>query len=645
MTLSSKETTFCSLAILKVDLDEGRRDYIGYFENFVVHLLSTKRPSPVTDAEISKMFEEEFGLKLPERAAQLVLRRLVKQGYLVREHGVYEICGELPKVDLSSKRSAAIENINRVYKGLKRFAQEKFELQWGDVDVTEALLSFLGTFAVDCLRAYVFNTALPEMPNSLPKNQYVVGRYISQLHHDKHEDYECVIILVKGQMFSNALICPDLEGLEKDFQVVTFYLDTSVVLSALDLQGIEKYESISSILELIKRLRGTIAVFAHTLNEVDTILSFAEHNIDNVQISNPVLIEIRQAGLKRGDITLLRERIPEKLKEIGVLPRSTPKYIKDFQISESEMEEALQRGVGYQNPRALAHDINSVRSIYALREGSVPKRLEDTTAVLVTTNNLFSKAAFEVGKTHNSTKEVSSVITDYSLANVAWLKAPLEAPDLPTKELMAACYAAMEPSRSLWDRYLTELDAMKAAGTLTPDDHALLRVSGVAVDELMNLTLGDEEALTRQLIPKVLARVKAELSKEHETIMAGVTQAHEKTQREKQSLERSRDFTRTRFRQASRVLAYVVTGFLSIFALFVLVSGAAASTNWTGAWFQNSPILASVFNFGVGAAAIWAVVNWICGLTFIELYRRIKNWFEVRILAQLNKWFLDESGD
>jgi hypothetical protein len=100
--------------------------------------------------------------------------------------------------------------------------------------------------------------------------------------------------------------------------------------------------------------------------------------------------------------------------------------------------------------------------------------LEDSAAVFVTSNSSLAKAAWEVGKNHNSSKEVSSVITDYSLANVAWLKAPLGAPDLPTKELVAICYAAMEPSAALWGRYLEEIERLEASGDISPDDHAVL---------------------------------------------------------------------------------------------------------------------------------------------------------------------------
>src|SRR5690606_8746221 len=104
-------------------------------------------------------------------------------------------------------------------------------------------------------------------------------------------------------------------------------------------------------------------------------------------------------------------------------------------------EGVLKDEVSYHNPRAKEDDINSVRSIYVLRSGTTPRNVEHAKAVLVTSNSGFAQAAFGYGKNHEESREVSSVITDFSLANMAWLKAPLGAPSLPMTEVIAFSYA------------------------------------------------------------------------------------------------------------------------------------------------------------------------------------------------------------
>jgi len=46
-----------------------------------------------------------------------------------------------------------------------------------------------------------------------------------------------------------------------------------------------------------------------------------------------------------------------------------------------------------------------------LRRNVEPARLEDAVAILVTQIKLFSTVAFQFGRTHSGTKEVTSVIT------------------------------------------------------------------------------------------------------------------------------------------------------------------------------------------------------------------------------------------
>ena len=122
---------------------------------------------------------------------------------------------------------------------------------------------------------------------------------------------------------------------------------------------------------------------------------------------------------------VLSGQIDEKLKDARIDVINTPRYIENFQIDETAFEKALDDEVSYFNPRAKEYDINSVRSIYVLRAHTSPTIVERSKAALVTSNAAFSRAAFQYGQRYEASREVSSVITDFSLANMAWLKAPL----------------------------------------------------------------------------------------------------------------------------------------------------------------------------------------------------------------------------
>jgi hypothetical protein len=88
---------------------------------------------------------------------------------------------------------------------------------------------------------------------------------------------------------------------------------------------------------------------------------------------------------------------------------------------------------------------------------------------------------------------------------------------------MAACYAALEPPAELWNDYINEIDKLQSLGTISADDHQLLRYSQPARTALMNLTGGVEQAFSSRTIHEILARmkadVKAEVLSEHEVLL------------------------------------------------------------------------------------------------------------------------------
>jgi len=74
----NSSSTLTSLAMLKVTIDQGG-DYLDYLKPFVLHVLSKYRPSPIIDSKIKEFIIKEFGLEIPERTIQIVLKPLLSK--------------------------------------------------------------------------------------------------------------------------------------------------------------------------------------------------------------------------------------------------------------------------------------------------------------------------------------------------------------------------------------------------------------------------------------------------------------------------------------------------------------------------------------------------------------------------------------
>ena len=216
------------------------------------------------------------------------------------------------------------------------------------------------------------------------------------------------------------------------------------------------------------------------------------------------------------------------------------------------------------------------------------------------------------------THQVSSVVTDFSLGNVAWLKAPLSSPQLPTNEIMAACYAAMDPSSALWGRYMSEIDRLEKSGTGTPRDHELLRSSLRAREELMNLTLGSDVEFTDQTVPAILEKITAEIKGEEaekrkaEAVLRSVVEA--KLAVAETAIDRHRGRLADEARRFGRRWANAAFWAMSVaFAAVTFWQLIGPSFQWD--WPLPLRVAVSVF---LAAATAWSIYAGATGRTFID---------------------------
>lgn len=652
--LVQQNLTLTSLAILKVDIDERYRNYIDYLVQFVLSVLASHRPEFVTDTKVAELLEKDFGLLVPTKGVQHVLRRLVRDGHVRKEHDVFYPASILPDFGIETKRIDAAVRIQRVYDALCKFSSSvQVDLVWSDADASKAILGFLGRFSVECLKSYVFNTALPRVPDTDSKELYLVSRFLLHCNENDRALFEDFIVLVKGQMYANALTCPDLESLEKKFDRVTFYLDTPLILNLIGLQGESLRQAAEELVGLVRDLRGSLGVFFHTIEETRGVLRYAAQNFDNPHTTSKILREMRNGGISLSDLLIFIDQLPEKLESFHVRVKPVPEYESEFQIDETTFQNVLEDEIYYHRDHAIRNDINSVRSIYVLRRGVSPARLEDAVAVFVTPNSALARVAFELGKTHNSSKEVSSVITDYSLANVAWLKAPMKRPLLPEKETMAFCYAALEPNKELFRKYVEMMGQLRSAGNISEKDHAILRLSPIAQRELMDFTLGDEGALTGSGMKEILDRIKESLIEEQKKLAAQertiienqladakdvlaqqINKGHLSEGEKEKLLKEKFNVVQTAYRRASLISKGITIFLMACFSALLLIGGFASAGLVTSAS-VNVPILKKLVPFLVGLVVFWGWYSWLTGKTVGGLTQQFEHAITLRIFTWL----------
>ena len=613
--------TLTSLAILKVAVDQGR-NYLDYLRPFILQVLVDHRPDPITNDVVSNHIREQFGLEIPKRTVEIVLKRISRNHAIEKKDHVYQITGDLPDPQITARQIEAKHHIDTVVSGLQQFSQDGAKPISSPEDAVLAVCAFLARFDVTCLRAYLQGTAIPRIEGTHQTDIVLVSEYVQHVQRTAPEQFDSFLILVQGHMLANALMCPDLDNASQTYKKVTFYLDTPLLIQGLGLEGESRQSALYELIDLLSKLESKVAAFSHSRQELHGVLHSAADHLDSPDARAPIVREARKRGTTRSDLLLLAESIDDKLSEAGIVMEDTPRYIEALQIDETVFEQILEDEVSYLNPRAKEYDINSVRSIYAIRGNRLAPSLEKARAVFVTSNTAFARAAWEYGKQHESSQDVSVVISDFSLANMAWLKAPMGALAIPKNQLLALSYAALEPSSELLGKFMTEIDRLESRGDITARDHQLLRSSPLVYSELMHLTLGEDTALTTETVMQTLEYVSKAIRKEESERLTEEQEAHQKTRDTLKSQQiHNQEITRNLYWQClrnARVLAWISSGVTGIMLVVGLFAGLGLRS--------TAPIIGWGLTGGsMIALALLTLANLVDGSNVRHLHEWVKN--------------------
>ena len=623
------QNTLTSLAYLNLQL--GReRDYFDYLRPFVLQAAVDNRRLPVTVQLVRAAISDGFGLELPVRTVELVLRRVARSHSFELANGVYRVPSTLTSPGLHGKISEAGRHIGAVLKGLREFSTSTPRPVLDDEDATQCVLAFLAKFSVTCLRAFLQGTAIPAVDDERYSRVVLVSDYVRHIEAADPGAFESFVVVVKGHMLANALLCPDHKGVVKNYGKVTFFLDTPFLVDLLGHQGDENRAAAAELFNLLLRLEGRVALFSHSRDELERVLLAAAEYVERPEGSGGIVFAARRSGMRRPDLLLRAERLDEELRGLGLKVVETPGPIEERQIDELGLEEIIRDEVlRYRNPNALEDDVKSVRSIFVLRAGRPAPSVERCRAVLVTTNGAFARAAWQYGGRFESAEDVSSVITDFSLANLAWLKTPMEAADIPATQVLAFSYAALEPSREFLESWLEEVDRLGEKGEISERDHQLLRSSPHVYPELMRLTLGRKKELSSAAVTGTLSHVVAQIRGEDAERLRSEINAREQAERELRNAKDWERFIKARIEGRCRRKARLWARVVSLLAGAVVMVGTVGPTlKWGGDW---AGWIAGTVGVLLG---LLTVGNLLFGATVVKLHQRVQEWLLGRLLRR-----------
>jgi hypothetical protein len=250
--------------------------------------------------------------------------------------------------------------------------------------------------------------------------------------------------------------------------------------------------------------------------------------------------------------------------------------------------------------------------------------IEEAKALLVTNN----AALVRVVGDFFPREPVCPAITDFTLANLLWIKAPLAAPALPRKRVVADAYAAMQPDERLWRAIIAEANKLLDSGQINAGEYYLFRSSLHLKQMVAEATLGDEGLLTQGTVIDLLKKEKA-------MIREDADRARDEAQDRVSKLQAEKDEHTMRLATSARRLAETVMTTVRILAMLPLCFGAIAVVASTPPSF-----------LGRVGAAFGALVQ-VLGVIEIstgKFARRLLDKLETKVFERRLEWLLGHYG-
>jgi transposase-like protein len=509
-----EQNPLLTYAILTVN-DSHNKDYYDNFVPFIKETLRKSSSEIVSANEVKEKLMTLFNLNLPINVVNTILKkRLRPKGYLKFENRQFKLNYErLNDSTFEEKRLKMLEKHEKLILDLISFTEKQYKLEvdstWAEVTIKNFIDSHQVKILEESINKNSFN--IPEKNSN--KDFIIVSHFIKQLQAQNSVTYDYLIDILKGNMLSNAIYFTEPNMISAHFKGTEIYFDTSFIIYALGLAGDARKEPCSELLSMLKESKAILRCFRHNVDEIIGILEWNKNMLTSLKPDiHGTINYFIEKGYGKSEIERIIYGLDNEIKEkLNIKIIEEVSYSEhEFVISESDLEQFLASKIKYPRPNALEKDLKSISSIMRLRRGKKSLHIEDCRALFVTTNYNLSISVRDYFFNEELPKLIPPVLHDSVITNLVWLKNPSRAPELPSKRLIAECYAASSPKEHLWERYIETLKILEKTHKITTKDLVTLRYTQGARSLLVEKTLGEEDAITIGTVKDILKQIKNE---------------------------------------------------------------------------------------------------------------------------------------
>lgn len=505
-----EQSTLASYAILKVNWEQPeRKDYLDNFVLIIAEAICHLSSDIISLSDLQSQIKTRFGFEIPQNTINSLLKRVRKQGYINVANGVYrKDVKKLGELNFRAIQQSVIQSHESLIRGIIGFVSANYETNWTHEDAENALEEYLQENQIRLLNDLVEQ----KVSHTEATTQYMVAKYIEHLQISQSSELDFLETVIKGNMLANSIFLTEPGTYQRKFKNTRVFFDTSLVIFALGYAGEPRKWPVIELIDLLKNYGAQLEVFRHSLDEIIGILSACAEVIRRRRFEDsygPSIEYFIENGFSETDVMMFIENLEFDLANLGLAVVDKPPYDEyENVIDEEAYCEYLKEHIAYSKERPLERDKDSIAAVLRFRRGQTYISIEECRALFVTSNTNLAYSTRDYPDFNFQAGTASLAITDYELTNLVWLKDPSLSPNLPRRRLIAASYASIQPSDSLWTKYLQTIKSLENNRKISSDQYYILRHSIQAKSELMEKTRGNEKVFTEGTVDEILDSVE-----------------------------------------------------------------------------------------------------------------------------------------
>jgi len=638
--------TITSLAILKVNWDCRRKDYIENFVPFLINLIDKKNYNIIDAHIICSDFKEEYGLIIPYHPMITIINRARKQGYIKRGNGAFMPTRvKINKQNFSVVSEEQLENINRIISEFIIYSKEIFNNDLKTEDAENIFLTYLKEKDIEILFATQSQTVIPIPDNkNMNTRKFLINSFIKYIYESKPLDFKLIVDITVGHVLASTLLYNgNFTKFQGKLKKNNIYFDTNFIFRLLGLEGKEREDAYIILIEILLKEQVNLFIFQHTYDEILGILNtclkrMGDGNLNSIKAGSALDYFI-QNNYKESDIEIFINKIPDILKKYKIVKTDTPdpdKY-RNYQIDEKKLQEFIINIYKGDHPNfderekdfTIQKDIKSISSVYILRRGKKPLNIKEANYIFVTTNNNLALANKEFEISEEKDKFYIPVcLTDILLGTLIWLQRPTEVQQINEKKLIAECCAALQPNNELISKLIQQIEKLKNDKKISKDDYFLLKNSRVARNLLGEKTMGDPANFTNQTPEEILEEIKKESNHKY----FEEKKEHEKTRMELKKIKGENEEKIKNTSKKAEIVADYSSKIIYIFFAFMAITGVVLSIIPDFVIKHPYIIIFIILSYLLG------LIDLILGLNIKDIRNIAKDYVKNNIIKIIKKW-------